>query len=367
MVGRIASDRWPARSTLPPVRLLAGDLNVSLTTVVKALRRLARRGLVTVRRRQGTVLAEGAAERARNLLARRRTRRRPPCIGILVPEGFFPLAGNPAYNSLVDEIIIAARRQSFATELVAWPAKHPGPFAASVARRGFAAVTCVGFYIGNVLSFHLLCEAGLRVTAFNRYIETPPIPSVHVDDYGAGREIAHRLAELGHRNMCLVSHQSAYGREINGRVSGWIDYLVEHDLVRDCTLPLYIIPCAGHLPEYWPAFADVLRSPNRPTALVFAHSPWAAAFLTDPRFKDLAVPDEISLVTFENLPEGVRRTMRSEMTTIQMDYRRTGECLVEQIVRILAGDQRPPNIRVPMYFMMTDSVGRPPGGGSPRR
>lgn len=62
LAGHVASGRLRAGDRLPTVRMLAGDLGIAVGTVTRAYRELEAQGLVTSRRRTGTVVHGAAAE-----------------------------------------------------------------------------------------------------------------------------------------------------------------------------------------------------------------------------------------------------------------------------------------------------------------
>lgn len=57
IAGAVADGRLAAGAQLPPARTLAADLGVAVGTVARAYRELAAAGLVTTRRRYGTLVA----------------------------------------------------------------------------------------------------------------------------------------------------------------------------------------------------------------------------------------------------------------------------------------------------------------------
>jgi DNA-binding LacI/PurR family transcriptional regulator len=360
---RIASGEWAEGTLLPSVRRLAKDMGVGLTTVIRALHRTARRRLVKVQRRQGVVLLEGASARARELMARRSRQVRSRRVAVLLPERHLPLNGNPGYELLVNAISRAAERKGISITVCGCPTKRQRLFAVCLLRDGIEAATCVAFDQAYMSMPVILWENGLPTTMFNRHIEDPPTPSVHIEDYGSTIDLAERLWRLGHHNMCMVTHQSGYSGQKGGRVSGWIDFLVSHNLVGECTLPLYVIPASGAIPEYGAMFADAVKGPCRPTAMVFAHSPWAVKFLLDPRFRTIRIPDELSVVSFEGFPKTLLPASVPEITTLAVNYERVGECMVEQLVQLLRGGEHPPDIRVPLYLQLTESIGTPSNTG----
>jgi GntR family transcriptional regulator len=57
--GHIRSGTLPPGTKLPVVRALASDLGVAVNTIARAYQELEREGLVTTRRRVGTIVCDG--------------------------------------------------------------------------------------------------------------------------------------------------------------------------------------------------------------------------------------------------------------------------------------------------------------------
>lgn len=60
IVGHVSAENLKACDRLPPIRALATDLGLAAGTVARAYRELELAGVVTTRRRAGTVIADGA-------------------------------------------------------------------------------------------------------------------------------------------------------------------------------------------------------------------------------------------------------------------------------------------------------------------
>jgi DNA-binding transcriptional regulator YhcF (GntR family) len=59
LAGHIRSGTLPAGTKLPVVRALASDLGIAVNTIARAYQELERDGLVTTRRRVGTIVCDG--------------------------------------------------------------------------------------------------------------------------------------------------------------------------------------------------------------------------------------------------------------------------------------------------------------------
>lgn len=60
IMGHVSAENLRAGDRLPPIRALATDLGLAAGTVARAYRELELAGVVTTRRRAGTVIADGA-------------------------------------------------------------------------------------------------------------------------------------------------------------------------------------------------------------------------------------------------------------------------------------------------------------------
>jgi DNA-binding LacI/PurR family transcriptional regulator len=185
---------------------------------------------------------------------------------------------------------------------------------------------------------------------------------VSLADYGAAQRVAEHLVSRGHRNLCMVSHCAAsMPRGRIERSAGWVSYLIKNDLLDGCSMPIYLVPGHRSLRDsYNAAFAEAMHSARRPTAILFAIGSQAKMFLSDPRLADLKVPEDLSLAAFEPVRSIPSVPWCPTLTTICTNYRRTAECVLEMIEKMLDGQSMPPSIRVPMEIALTDSIGPAP-------
>jgi len=371
LVGRIAErilrglaeGRWPEGSALPSCRHLAAEFGVSFHTVMAATHRLAQSGLLATEPRRPTMVPEGVRGRARGLLVQRmpRSDRR---LAILITEFWNPPQRNAFYGTLVASIQQEASRRSQSVVVVPLPMGQQAETAQRVISGAYDAAVFVAFtaeYMASIIPFH---ESGFPLLVFNRRIPGYELPTVTLDDYGTSRRLVQRLAELGHRNLCLVGSYVTHS-EVNphpvkgrGRAVGWTDALAELGLMEHCVLPVYV-PWDYDPGIYEGMFRRLLRSSERPTVIVFGNNPLARRFLADEEFSRLAVPGDISLATFEPAINMPRSADRPPLTSIHIDPQRTAQCILETLDQMVAGSTEVQTIRVPLTIDMTDSIGLP--------
>jgi DNA-binding LacI/PurR family transcriptional regulator len=357
---KLASGEWSPPGLIPPSRLLAGEFACSQRVVQAALRRAAQAGLLTVRQRQATTILPDADTKARQLLDDLAPDKTEPLLAVLVPDRHL---GNVGYNDLINWTTIEARRRGIGTKIVPWPAKQQLALVNRLMRRRTSAVFAVGFDATRYATLHVLHERGMPLVTHHRRLPELGVPSVSFDEYDSARRIVRHLASLGHRNMCLATIDGGWSGRTAELNTAWVDSLDELGLLDHCAMPLFVTYAAPRLPSFSRLFCDVMRSPNRPTAVLLGHISLLHDFLCGPA-AGLRIPEDISLVVFDRPHKVPELHRRRDFSCIVVDVRRTAQCTIEIVEQMLAGDFHQPTIRVPMLFHLTDTIGVAAAGTS---
>jgi len=355
---RLASGSWAPGEPLPPGRALAADFGVALGTMQAALREVADKGMLEVRQRQPTVVGPDAVERARALLAELASRPASRRLAILVPEHFMPLVPPSTYSQLVDLAVPQASRRGIDCTVVSWPLRDQVHAVQSFVHHEYGAALCLGTTEAYLVSLTVLYEQRFPVVLFNRRFADLNLPTVRHDDDGAMRRITDHLIGFGHRRIRLVTyHQPDVMRSQINWINAWINYLDEKHLLESGQLPVCYVPRSDDPIRF---IRPVLEGPHPATALIFASESLAQALLASPEYRDLNVPDELSVASF-GVGRGLPRAAgRPPLTTIVSDLGRIAQCLVETVDRMLGGELYPPSIRVPLQVNLTSSIGPAP-------
>ena len=332
--------------------------------MLKVLRTAAEEGLIEVRRGRAPRVADGAAETARRLLGRQVPPSALPRVAILVPVHYFPLKNAFFYNVVVEAVAAESERVGLRAEVLPWQLETQREFAQSMVHGRFAAAIGIGVRRSYMAGLSVLWRQRFPMVVLNRRFPGLRMPTVRTDSYHAAQDLVGRLVELGHRNLCLVTGRSMDAENVYGYpavFSGWVDALGEHGLLETCSMPVHVVP-AVPLPPFGYQFQRLVRSPRRPTAIVFEHGHWATNCLSLPAFADLRIPDQVSVAAFDQMRAPPQGPHRISITTCRVNTRRTAACLVETVQRLLAGETDPPSIRVPLNFKLTGSIGPAPRG-----
>jgi len=202
------------------------------------------------------------------------------------------------------------------------------------------------------------------------------VASVGIDDEGGARAAAAHLVELGRRRVGVISLGLGQGTDgIGGpadperqaaathpvaraRLRGYASAL-EASGVRWAGVPVY--ECATlALTEGAQAASWLLGRQPRPTALLAMSDQLALGALDAARALGLRVPDDVSVVGFDDIPAAARAEPR--LTTVRQPHiekgQRAGQLLIEAVRG--SGPGQPAAVILPTEVIVRDSTARVP-------
>ena len=173
---------------------------------------------------------------------------------------------------------------------------------------------------------------GAPIVAVDPHAGPSGIPTVDSDNWhGAQLGVGH-LLELGHRRIAMITGrpdlQSAQLRE-----HGYRDALVaagvpvEEELIALGAFDPDVAREAAH---------RLLTMPDRPTAVFAANDLSALTTIEVARELGLRVPDDLSVVGFDNVPESALAT--PALTTVEQPIREMGQRAMALLVRLIRGE-----------------------------
>ena len=180
---------------------------------------------------------------------------------------------------------------------------------------------------------NLLEQAGIAFARIGSVKPGPGIAMTMDDDHAAALATRH-LSELGHRRIGFIGGSHEYS--LSGRrVDGW-----RAEMARLC------LPTDGLLEEGdfsyesgLEATARLLDRTDPPTAIIASNDRMTLAALAVARDRDLGVPRDLSLVSFDNTP--VVRFTQPALTAIDQPVAETASIAVEMIIRCLRKEEIP--------------------------
>ncbi|WP_244243663.1 LacI family DNA-binding transcriptional regulator [Cellulomonas shaoxiangyii] len=211
------------------------------------------------------------------------------------------------------------------------------------------------------------------------FVDQEPLPGsagVLLDDRAGGRLAVEHLLALGHRDVAVLtmnSDRTGPGWAPDPRAPG--SNHVSHERVAGALDALEAAGLAGRVYEVVdnhdelivPGVADLVASPDRPTAVVCFSDLMAAHLVRAAQAAGLTVPDDLSVVGFDDSVHA--QTVRPALTTVRQDFASKGrlaaKALTEAVARAreasddAAEERTPPIERIPVDLVLRDSTAPP--------
>ena len=154
-------------------------------------------------------------------------------------------------------------------------------------------------------------------------------PTVDADSLRGARLATEHLLSLGHRRIALLAGrpdlESAKLRE-----QGYREALAAAGVPFDPAL----VRIGGYDADLSALAAqELLTDPRRPTAVFAANDVTAIATIEVALRLGLRVPEDVSIIGFDNIPESVRCT--PQLTTVNQPIRTMGERAVEMLIQLI--------------------------------
>jgi len=184
---------------------------------------------------------------------------------------------------------------------------------------------CAGDRIGE------LVRIGLPAVVLGGPLGRPDVPAVWVDDAAAAGDVLGYLAALGHRRVVRIAGPAAFAhpRARADAVAAAADRL---------GLPAERTVHTGHSGEAGPgAIQRVLAQPRPPTALLCDTDALAVAALVTARELGLAVPGDVSVVSWDDSP--LCRLVRPALSAVRRPLAELGGLAASVLAELLAGEQ----------------------------
>ena len=159
--------------------------------------------------------------------------------------------------------------------------------------------------------------------------------SVRMDNAGGARAAVTYLRQLGHQRIAFVAGPAG-GRSTQERRAGYAQGLDANGLG---PAPELIVSGGGLLEDGPRALSALMELRNRPTAVLCYNDLAAIGLLAAAARSGLRVPEELSVVGFDNIPLAAYAV--PALTTVEQPTGALGRAAVAACLRALAGEQAP--------------------------
>jgi DNA-binding LacI/PurR family transcriptional regulator len=199
-----------------------------------------------------------------------------------------------------------------------------------------------------------LIESRIPVVAIDRHLNDPRVDSVMIDSvYGTLEAMAHLIA-LGHRRIGLICGPLTI-TTMRERRDG---YVLAHQR--------YGLPVSAELMRFGSlkqeggcaSAQELLRLPSLPTAIFVANNLMTLGALHAIRERELRVPQDISVVSFSDLPWA--SLLQPPLTAVSQPDYELGQKAAELLVERLAHPSKPvSHLQLDLKLIVRGSSGRP--------
>jgi len=274
------------------IRDVARRAGVSTMTVSRVINGSGYASLETRRRVEGAVDELGYVP---NAVARHLRSKRTKTIALVLSD-----ITNPFFTTIARGVEDAAARRGYAVMFANTDESESEEiqYLRMLAQRQIDGVLLVPAGRSGE-SFRLLRTQSIPVVVIDRRVSARQIDEVRCDSEEGAYRLVHHLIGLGHRRIATITGRRNISTSMD-RVVGYARALTEAGIEVDPNLIRYD---SFSLRAGYERTKEILAIPERATAIFAANNFIAFGALRALRESGLRVPDDMSLVTFDDLPD----------------------------------------------------------------
>lgn len=303
-----------------------------------------------------------------NPIARSLARQRTGAVAFMLASGVSAAFSDPALSITLDALATEVDREGHA--LVLQPGGEDGGPRADRILAAQADVAVAYCLAEGASSLDAVRQRRLPLVV----IDGPIVRGsalVGIDDRGGAAAAARHLVGLGHRRFAILSAQcpeptrelltvteALRTRYVNdrNRLTGYLDVLASAGIDTE-HIPIWT--ASGRSREdSRVAGRRLLELDVRPTALLCMSDELAIAAITAARQLDLRVPEDVSIVGFDDTPQA--SWVEPSLTTVRQDLTRKGQQAGRLALHLMSGRRPPAPITLDVELVIRNSSGPPP-------
>lgn len=247
---------------------------------------------------------------------------------------------NAQYVVKIQEGVLEASRRA-GYELVVHPCDRTSPDLAAEVRHFVERQKLDGVILLPPVSENEQVAAELA-EADCRYVRVLAAPidrssnTVLYYDWEGAAEVAEHLADLGHRRIGYIAGPRSF-RSAHERDRGFRQGLARRKVALD---PGLVVEGAYTFESGEACAADLLARNDRPTAIFACNDEMAAGVLKVAYRLGLRVPEELSVVGFDDSPLASR--LWPSLTTVRLPIKEMGQMAAEKLIQRIVNPGAPP-------------------------
>ena len=187
------------------------------------------------------------------------------------------------------------------------------------------------------------CARSQPVVVTGRSLAAPNLFSLAFDNFEGGRLATRHLIELGHRHIAFIAGDQDHP-DANERLRGYQAALQDAGIAFN---PALVVPGEYHEVSGLMAVNRLLEQQQRFTAIFAANDQMAIGAALGLQRRSLRVPEDVSLVGFDDLPTSVYAI--PPLSTVHQPAYELGHLAASAMLQLLAGEvpkvvMPPPNL-----------------------
>lgn len=309
---------------------MAAEADVSISTVSLFLQGRPGVGDDTARRIAAAVDKLGYKPRSRSPGERAQNGTEHVLVGLLMEELSLSTFPTTVYGEIIRAVEAAAQQRGYSMVLSTTSEEGLPPM---VAKQQVGGVIILG---GSPTNDAIARELGSRkipLVLLDNYIDGLDVDAIVPDNFWGGYRAVEHLAQLGHQRIAIIEGPPRY-RTLTDRLWGALRAIEECQIslppeYRQSNLSNGV-PKKGYL-----EMKQLLSLPTPPTAVFAISDKTAFGALEAIREAGLCVPEELSLVGFDNTIDSAHFT--PPLTTVELPGRKMGTLAVEQLAQQIQG------------------------------
>lgn len=200
----------------------------------------------------------------------------------------------------------------------------------------------------------LMPTTSIPVVAIDPHTGPGGPSTIDSDNVAGARAATRHLIELGHRRIAHIRGRSDLA-SAELREAGYRESLAAAGIPFD---PALVRDGGYQAALTAEAARELLTSPDRPTAVFAANDMSALGVLTVARELGLRVPQDLSVIGFDDVPEAANST--PPLTTMAQPLHDLGAQALEMLVGLLNGQDVPSHVQLPAELVIRASTGPAP-------
>lgn len=204
----------------------------------------------------------------------------------------------------------------------------------------------------GALYLPLLSEMRVPIVLLNDQHPGAFVHSVMIRNLDGSRAAAGHLIGLGHRRIAYLGDQTGYQSDTE-RCAGYRQALEAAGIEFS---PELVVQGDGKPDAGQRAMSQLLTLPDPPTAVFCYNDMTALGAMQSIRQHALRVPDDISVVGFDDV--FFASYTQPPLTTVRQPMRRMGQLAMESLFKLMSGDEEEIRIKVDAELIVRESTAR---------